>query len=105
MIAISKTFEIVTPESAEHGDAESRGFEFKDEPTSFRELVDLMKEHPQGSSSPCSGDVHAWFTSYGETCYKTGEERTTSIHFSRINKPRHAKYWRKAAIEAGNVKS
>lgn len=103
MIAISKTFEIVTPESAKHGDAESRGFEFHDEPTSFRELVDMMKEHPVSSSHPSDGDIYTWFSSYGDTCYLTGEERNTSIHYSRSNKPRHAKYWRKAAEMAGNV--
>lgn len=101
MILISTTYEIVTPESAEHGEAEENGMERENEPVTFRELVDLMREHPQAS---CSGPVSSeftWFSSYPEQDCRTGEERSTSLHYSRENPARNAKYWSKAARFAG----
>lgn len=103
MILISQTYETVTRESAGHGDAEDRGYEFENVPHSFRELVSLMQEHPQCSSggsnyTPTEND---WFSSYPWTDdYSTGAEKSTSIHYSRENPPRMAKYWRKAAAMA-----
>ena len=99
MILISQTFEIVTQESAEHGDAEERGFNFQDTPHTFRELVELMESHPECSSGgrdyvPGPFD---WFSSYPDTDYRTGAEESTAIHYSRENPPRMAKYWSKAA--------
>lgn len=96
MILINKSFEIITPESAEHGEAEESGMLETDTEMTFRELVDAMREHPQCSSSgaPTERD---WFTSYPDQDYRTGAEETTSIHFSRNNPARMAKYWSKAA--------
>jgi len=99
---ISQTYEIVTEESASHGEAEESGFIFKDQDLTFRELVELMEEHPECSSSHFQG-VNDWFSSYSEQDYRTGAEKTTSIHFSRKNPARLHKYWIKAAkFAAGN---
>lgn len=102
-ILVSQTFEIITPESAEQGDAEERGYKYEDREFTFRELVDLMEEHPQCSSgggnfTPGPND---WFSSYGDTDFRTGAVESTSVHFSRNNPPRLAKYWAKAARFAG----
>ena len=46
MILISRTYNITTEESAEHGEHAEDGFIVEDEPVTFRELVSLMREHP-----------------------------------------------------------
>lgn len=102
MLLISKTFTECTPESAENGEALDAGYAWVNQPCTFRELVDLLKEHSYASST---GDrsVWTWFStdSYMED-YSTGTERVESIHFSRDNKPSAARYWLKA-IKAANL--
>ena len=99
MILISETYEIVTDESAEYGDAADRGFNSECEELTFRELVEKMREFPEPSSG---GKVnhHTWFSSYAERDFRTGEEETRSIHFHRDNSPKMEKYWIKAAKAA-----
>jgi hypothetical protein len=95
-ILVSQTYSRTTSESAEDGDFSETGFNFENVEYSFRELVKLMQEHPQASSS---GPVNerTWFSSYSETIdYGTGEEEETAIHFDRENESRLAKYWAKA---------
>lgn len=101
MILINKTFEIVTHESAQHGEAAESGFVFESQPYTFRELVREMENFPQCSCSPASGNTYEWLSSYAEQNYRTGEYSSESIHFSRANPPRLAKYWRKAMSAAG----
>lgn len=106
-ILISKTFEVVTPESAEHGDAESRGYSFEDQPMTFRELVELIERdgYSQPSSYPCQGDARDWISTVDPECdYQTGAETTYSLHLSHRNDARAAKYWRKALVYCGMVK-
>lgn len=43
MLKISRTYEVITEESAEQGDAEERGFVFEGQPCGFRELVETIK--------------------------------------------------------------
>lgn len=97
VLKVTQTYEIVSHESAEYGDAEEMGFNYNDVEFTFRELVELMKEHPQASSCPNDGDIWVWFTSYHDTDYRSGNEKSTSIHYSRKNPARNAKYWRLAA--------
>lgn len=102
-ILISQTYETVTPESAAEGDADDRGYAFENVEYSFRELVDLMKEHPECSSGGRNYQPteHDWFSAYPWIeDYTTGGEKSTAIHYSRGNPPRMAKYWRKAAAIA-----
>lgn len=71
----------------------------------FRELVELMREHTQSSDWPPNGNTTEWYsTGFSVDDYRTGKESETSIHYSRQNKPNKAKYWRKAAIVAGIIK-
>jgi hypothetical protein len=96
-ILISKTFTEVTPESAENGDFSKTGFIEKRVKVTFRELVELMKDHPHGSQSPNDGNKHVWYTCSSFTSdYKKGVERDESIHFHRQNTPNAEKYWRLA---------
>lgn len=98
-ILINRSWETITPESAELGCNEDCGLDAENEEMTFRELVDAMREHPECSSSGPVG-IYDWFISYGDTDYRTGEERVTAIHYSRGNPARNAKYWTKAAAVA-----
>jgi hypothetical protein len=97
MLLINQTFQTVTPESAVDGDFADSGFVLINEPVTFRDLVSLMQDHPESSCGGV-GSIWDWYSSYGTINYRTGEERTTSIHYSRQNPPRNEKYWRKAAL-------
>lgn len=104
MIKIDKTYEIVTHESAEHGEAAEHGFIFESEAYTFRELVDLMRDYNNPSCSHPSGGVYEWLSGYADTNYTTGAETIESIHYSADNEPKKAKYWRKAMVCAGLIK-
>ena len=102
MLLIDKTFEIITEESAENGEVEDAGFSAVNESVSFRELVDMIRnKYFHSSQYPASRTTHVWFTSESEQDYITGEHRSESIHFSRNNPARKAKYWIKAMQLAG----
>ena len=102
MLLVDKTFEIVTNESAEHGDVEDAGFSAIGERVTFAELVNALKhEFIHASQSPANRSTHVWFTSESEQDYMTGEYRSESIHFSPDNPSRKAKYWIKAMQLAG----
>ncbi len=93
-ILVNITYEIVTPESAENGEAEERGFSAENAEYEFRELVRALREKfTNPSNYPIRADVNTWFTSDTDTDYLTGEEETESIHYSRDNAPKNAKYW------------
>jgi hypothetical protein len=107
MLLINRAFEIVTPESAEHGDAEARGMLASNEQVTFRELVSMLREGGEVSSYPATGDVREWVTQdQGETraWFERGEREYRSIHYSRDNAARKARYWRLAFVAAGLIK-
>jgi hypothetical protein len=101
-IIISRTYAMISPESAELGDFCETGFICDREEVDFRELVDLMREHPHGSSSPWrKDDRHAWFSSgFYVYDYRNMLERETSIHFHEENSESAYKYWVWARIIA-----
>ena len=101
MILISRTFDVITPESAESGES---GFLVESESVTFRELVSLMKSHPNPSCYPARGEAYEWLSSYPETDYRDASERTESLHFGHENPPRLTKYWRKAMIFSGIIR-
>ena len=96
MRRIKKTFEVVTPESAEHGDFAETGWE--DEEGAAIEPDDLeVEEHGSGSEAavalavdhigscvePSSSDWHprVWYTDAdGDIDYRTGAEKRYSYH-------------------------
>jgi hypothetical protein len=104
MILISRTYETWTDADLEAGDTDSRGFEFTDEPVTFRELVDMIGREGffRPSCSPATGSTFEWLETEPETDYRTGEQTTFALHFSHNNKPAAAKYWR-AAFNAHNL--
>lgn len=93
MILINKTFQTVTPESAEDGDIADHGFISENEPVTFRELVELLQRN---FPVHVPGGMNDWAESYPETDFRTGEETIEAVHFSHENHPGRLKYWEKA---------
>lgn len=102
-ILINRTFAETTPESAEQGDFSKRGFITKREQVSFTELVEMMSEHTEPSSSPDDYSIHTWYsTGFYTSDYRTCTEREECIHFHKNNTANAAKYWKWARIYADN---
>lgn len=101
MILVSKTYDIVTEESAEYGDIAESGFVFENSEYGFRELVRLMRNFPNPSCYPTMGEIHCWLSSDPSQDYFTGDVETESIHYSKDNPQRNAKYWRWAMRAVG----
>lgn len=83
----SVTFDVVTPESAAHGDYAETGFEVEDAPIDgdpIETAADLIEDtcgHVEASSS-CI-DAHTWFTSSDpERDYSDGSETRHSVHLN-----------------------
>lgn len=89
MVFISKTYEIITKESAEQGDVEERGYKFESVPYSFRELIEEMRGYEER-------DFADWLTTYGNMDMYNGSYTNYSLHYDRDNKQRSQKYWDKA---------
>lgn len=88
------TFETVTQESAEHGDAAERGF--LGEALSFREALELFNAERdwtmvEADSCPISRDCPPrWFTDSGEVQFASGDCRAVSLHLPDWVKPSSA---------------
>lgn len=102
-IILSQTYEIVTQESAELGDAQERGFDWEDAPHTFREVVDLIER--EGFTVPsCSQGVPRWLSTeviQDSAYFERGEERTLSLHPGED--ARSQRYWAKACKAAGVI--
>ncbi len=81
------TYEIITPESAEHGDAERRGYAgvelgLRD---AIRELFEVETCQTGGIEAiepNCSDSSAArWITVYNGMQYETGAQENRSLHF------------------------
>ncbi len=84
MFLVNKTFEVITPESAEEGDAEERGFEFEDKQMSPESLASEIKN--QGYSEWSNSDKTGWITYYDEEGdYRTGERINYSLHIKKLD--------------------
>lgn len=87
-ILITKTFDVVTPESAEDGETAESGFVYENQPFTFRQLV---REIESGGFYREGGT--RWLTSHAEEDYRTGEVQTEALHFSHANPPRAEKWF------------
>ena len=81
---VGKTYEIITPESAEHGDAEERGWVFDATPMTLRELIREIEElggvEPDSSPVPRKGTRLTLYESDPDTDYQTGAETREALH-------------------------
>lgn len=81
LFKMNKTYEIVTEESAEHGDFEESGFEYEDNEFSFMELVREIKDAGATMPSDSSPSMHTWYsTPDADIDYHTGEYTYYSFH-------------------------
>lgn len=86
------TYETVTPESAEHGEVDARGFyqpggwktDDAGDGMSLRDACRLIQQfkgyEPSDSRATVEGNPRVWFTSGADQDYRTGAETTYSIH-------------------------
>jgi len=77
MIKYAETYEITTPESAEAGDSEETGFISEAEEMTFREAVEMLA-CTEPSDTPTG--PRTWYTTEGDTDYRTGAEERRSYH-------------------------
>lgn len=100
-IKISKTYEIVTHESAENGDVAESGFVFEDADYSFTELVYELERG--GFTEPNrSHGCPDWVSTYPQQNYFDGSEKTYSLHPGKDK--RSLRYWEKACRAVGLIK-
>jgi len=100
-IFISRTYAVISPESAEHGEYEEMGFLAEREEVTLRELVELLRGG-RASSSPSRGTPNEWVEYSSDTDYRTGSETIESAHYCREQtNPNAPRLWRWAFKLAG----
>lgn len=110
MLKVSKTVEVITPESAAEGDSDHdlSGFEWEGREFTFRELVQEMRDYSELSCWPlterAAREQAPWITSYPDTDPRTGHETRYSLHLDNGRDPRARRYWAKALRCAGLIK-
>lgn len=102
-IRYSETFETITEESAEHGEAADSGFITMLGEESLRGMVDLLRgTEPSRYPLPAPQDADwcgsVWFTKHGDMDARSGETENRSYHPLTA---RDARYM-VAAWKAGN---
>lgn len=90
-----QTYEVVTDESAEAGEAEETGFDWQDMPHTFRELIHMLERDYAGAEAAngCS-----WVTAHGDRDFVDGSCRSISLH---PGNDRAKRWWPKALKAAG----
>lgn len=80
IFTVSKTYEVVTPESAEYGDVEDSGFIFRKEPMTLREVM----RHIDNMSVIHNQPSWSGLSIYGEAVqdYRDGSETSETLHVS-----------------------
>lgn len=98
MLKITKTYDVVTEESAEHGDFADSGFVYKDQPYGFRELIETI-EFGGFNEPDSSHGVPRWLSTAPDQDYRTGDYTTYSLHPARDKQSMC--YWDKAMAFLG----
>ncbi len=88
MFLVSKTFDVVTPESAEHGDVERRGFCWDEQKMSLRDLLSECRDLgtlENWTRVECCGRYNGMPSQslYGtdtDENYRNGESTSYAIH-------------------------
>ncbi|OJB45886.1 hypothetical protein BGV57_03160 [Burkholderia ubonensis] len=97
-----RTYEVITAESAEQGDAEETGFDWQDVSYTFKELVQLLSfEYAGAEPSDYPSPNPRWITSHGERDHRDGSFRNISLHPAN---DRARRWWPKALKVAGITK-
>lgn len=84
---VSKTYEVVTPESAENGEPSDQGFEFKDETMSLQDLAHEIESEgfSEWSNSDGTGWLYTTTPVQDRAFFEKGEEKTYSLHFKKLD--------------------
>jgi hypothetical protein len=91
---VSKTYEVISIESAEAGDSEEHGFEFEDRDFTLRELVDELEEYLEVSGDLSDGST--WATTEADQDYRTGDWTRYSLHLNHGASDRQVRIWTSA---------
>lgn len=76
------TYEIITEESAEHGEPEETGFELEN--VTLREAYDFLRWQGGYCEPNCSDTKQAtWLNFYCESDFRTGETKNYAVHMPR----------------------
>ncbi|CAB3739946.1 hypothetical protein LMG22037_06344 [Paraburkholderia phenoliruptrix] len=98
----NQTYGVVTDESAEQGDFAERGYDWENEPMTFRDLVQLLTRDYRGAEPSESHGVPRWITAHGEQDVVDGSYREISLHPANS---RAERWWSRALRYAGVVRS
>ena len=98
MILIDMTYANWTSVQIAQGKILDKGYIFKNEPVSFKALIELMRGYEKASNN--LADANCWLSLF-KTDFKTGIETVHNLHFSTRNKNRYRKYWQMALRVAG----
>ena len=80
---VSITYDVITPESAEHGDFEESGFDTKDETMTLAELIQTIKQ--SGFYIPSEGGkAPRWISTDPDINYRSGDETIRSLHIGQV---------------------
>ena len=85
--AVSRTYSVVSPESASRGDFEDMGFVYQNKILSFRDLIDEIDSLGYWHASDSRGLIgkHVWIEQAdSDTDYENGHERVESLHFDNL---------------------
>ncbi|WP_152601590.1 hypothetical protein [Burkholderia paludis] len=97
-----QTYEVITDESAEQGNADETGFDWQDVSYTFKELVHLLRfEYAGAEPSDYPSSNPRWITSHGERDHRDGSFRNISLHPAN---DRAHRWWPKALAAAGITK-
>ena len=79
MFTVSKTFDLVTPESAEDGEAAESGFVFEDYRMTLREVLRELQDMGGGNLQRTYNGL-TLYAYDAETDYRTGDSTTYALH-------------------------
>jgi len=87
---VSRTYDEVTPESAENGDFSDNGFVFEDSAMDLYDVLRELEDCSELSCSPCTMQncsPHTWAsTGFSIDDYSTCTERNESVHITMMGR-------------------
>jgi hypothetical protein len=90
---VSKTYQVVSEESAQHGDFADQGFEYQDKELTLRELVDELEYFLHTSEPQGEATQYTWVISDSEQCFRTGDYTSYGLHLTHEPTKREIRIW------------
>lgn len=98
---VGRTYETVTPESAENGECEDSGWVFEPREMSLREVLDELRDCTELSCSHVTPDnaAHVWASTEAHVeDYSTAETRSESVHLKGVSNRNAYRIYRLAGL-------